>query len=369
MDFDFKAFIGDNLDAAGVIGGYVSISIISVTLITFFSSKRLKKSNKNIPKWAHPIMGALLGVIPGCGGTIVASSLYKNKKISFGGLLSAFITTLGEGSFVLLGASDEADVTANIKAFIIVNIVGFVLGIIAGSIVDVLGIKGNLNKTSTSSTAHQISHQKNHPFARIFVEKIGFILLLSIALFLAPGSIMALWGAGITGIEQLTVWACTALTLISIAYYLTHRFVLKEACHMDKHSNIKEALLDAVTDTSMVISYVFGGLIVANFLIDIVVGPDEFNAWMSSSAKLVVLLSALIGATPGCGGMIAVAVAYVSIPSFPIAALIAGSIATSGDGIFPLLAENKKDALFITLYSLIIALFAGYIALAVGVQL
>ena len=53
------------------------------------------------------------GVIPGCGGTIVASTLYNNNKLSFGGLLAAFITTLGEGSFVLLGASSEADVAAN----------------------------------------------------------------------------------------------------------------------------------------------------------------------------------------------------------------------------------------------------------------
>ena len=127
MYFDFWTFIWENLNAAGVIGGYVSISILGVSLITFYTSKNFNQSTQFIPTWSHPIFGALLGVIPGCGGTIVASSLYKNNKLSFGGLLASFITTLGEGSFVLLGASDEADVTLNLKAFLVVNLVGFII--------------------------------------------------------------------------------------------------------------------------------------------------------------------------------------------------------------------------------------------------
>ena len=91
-------------------------------------------------------------------------------------------------------------------------------------------------------------------------------------------------------------------------------------------------------------------------MIDVIVGPDQFKEWMSSSALLVVVIAGLIGATPGCGGMIAVAVAYISIQDFPIAALISGGIATSGDGIFPLLANTKKDALLITGISLVIAI-------------
>ena len=64
--------------------------------------------------------------------------------------------------------------------------------------------------------------------------------------------------------------------------------------------------------------------------------------------------------------MIAVAVAFITIPNFPIAALIAAGIATSGDGIFPLLAENKKDGLVVSGVGLIIALAVGYIALVIG---
>jgi hypothetical protein len=112
---------------------------------------------------------------------------------------------------------------------------------------------------------------------------------------------------------------------------------------------------------------VFIGLVVANFIIDVLVGPEKFESWMSSSSIVVVIIAAFIGATPGCGGMIAVAVAYITLPNFPMAALIAGAIATSGDGIFPLLAENKKDALLITGFSLALALVVGFVALALGI--
>ena len=116
----------------------------------------------------------------------------------------------------------------------------------------------------------------------------------------------------------------------------------------------------------MVVTYVFIGLFIANYIIDVLVGAEKFDSWMISSANVVILLAALIGVTPGCGGMIAVAVAFITIPNFPMAALIAAGIATSGDGIFPLIAENRKDGLIVTGMGLVIALCVGYIALMLG---
>ena len=178
---------------------------------------------------------------------------------------------------------------------------------------------------------------------------------------------MALWGGSIASFEQITIWLCVILTITSIIFYLTNRFILKRDCHTGSNSNIRNAMLEAITDISMVITYVFIGLIVANFFIDVVIGPEKFNNWMSSSKVSVVLIATLICASPGCGGMIAVAVAFITLPNFPMAALIAGAIATSGDGIFPLLAQNKKDALVITGYSVVVALGVGFTALALGI--
>ena len=65
MNFEFKAFLFENLEAAGCIAGYVSISIIGFALFTFYAKKRHKNFESQLgPKWAQPIVGAFLGAVP-----------------------------------------------------------------------------------------------------------------------------------------------------------------------------------------------------------------------------------------------------------------------------------------------------------------
>ena len=68
----------------------------------------------------------------------------------------------------------------------------------------------------------------------------------------------------------------------------------------------------------MVVTFVFVGLFISNFIIDIVVGAQTFDSWMASSSYTLILIAALIGLTPGCGGMISVSVAFIVIPNFPL---------------------------------------------------
>ena len=366
MEFNLKSFVLDNLEAAGAIGGYVSLSIIGFALISFLIQKRHDKLASQIgSKWTHPIIGSFLGAIPGCGATIVVASLYQKKKISFGGLFATFISTLGEGSFVLLGASNEADVAGNLKAYAIITIFGLIAGIIFGYLSDIFGFrsKSENKKKLTEDESFQI---KQNTLTGIFIQKLAFYSIIAMAIFLAPGSVMALWGGGIDAISSVTSWISVALTATCIIFYSLSRFVYKyHDCYSDS-VDMKSTILHAVLDVALVVTYVFIGLFVANYIIDILVGAEKFNVWMTSSAYVVILLAALIGVTPGCGGMIAVAVAFITIPNFPMAALIAAAIATSGDGIFPLLAENRKDGFIVSVVGLVVALFVGYIALALG---
>ena len=147
-----------------------------------------------------------------------------------------------------------------------------------------------------------------------------------------------------------------------------NEFIIKSNnCHCEE-DNFKSIMLHAVKDVSMVVTYVFIGLLIANYIIDIIVGPEIFEEWMKSSDYILILLAAIIGFIPGCGGMITVAAAYITINNFPIAALIAAAVATSGDGIFPLFAQNKKDGLIVSLFGLVVALIVGYFALVLGLN-
>ncbi|MAW21219.1 MAG: hypothetical protein CMD16_02345 [Flavobacteriales bacterium] len=367
MEFNLWSFILDNLEAAGAIGGYVSLSIIGFALISFATKTRHDNiANKIGPKWTHPIVGSLLGAIPGCGATIVVASLYKNNKISFGGLFATFISTLGEGSFVLLGASNEADVAGNLKAYITITIFGLIAGVIFGYLSDILGFRANSENNQPNYTDDQSFQAKQNSSASIFIEDFGFYAIIAMAIFLAPGSIMALWGGGIDAISNLTYWVAVSLTATCIIFYCVSVFIYTYHDCYSSYKNIKSTILHAILDVAMVVTYVFIGLFVANYIIDVLIGEDTFHSWMESSAYVVILLAALIGVTPGCGGMIAVAVAFITIPNFPMAALISAAIATSGDGLFPLLAQNRKDGLIVSGVGLVIALVVGYIALFLG---
>ena len=367
MNFNYFEFVLDNLEAAGAIAGYVSISIIGFAVISFFAKQRNGDIlNQLGPKKLQPIFGAFLGAIPGCGATIVIASLYKNNKISFGGLLAAFTSTLGEGSFVLLGASDEANVSGNLKAYFTITLFGIIAGIIFGYLFDIIGFKINNLILSKDEKKLTNNFSDKSSFSEFFVQKIGFKSILLMSLFLAPGSIMALWGGSIKSIENLTFWVSIIFSITCMIFYLVNKFSYKNHdCYSD-YNNLKSTLLHAVSDIAMVVTFVFVGLFISNFIIDIVVGAETFDSWMSSSSYALILISALIGLTPGCGGMISVAVAYIVIPNFPLSALITASIATSGDGIFPLLGDNKKAGLFVSLIGFVIALIVGYLSLFLG---
>ncbi|MBE50831.1 MAG: hypothetical protein CMP51_03980 [Flavobacteriales bacterium] len=365
---DFWLFILENLDAAGAIGGYVSLSILGFALMSFIVKKRYGKLAKHLgPKWTHPIIGSFLGAIPGCGATIVVSSLYKNKQISFGGLFASFISTLGEGSFVLLGASNEADVPGNLQAYVLITIFGLVTGIIFGYFADILGFRFVPKNIMDDQMENQIEQSSQNTLSSKFIEKIGYYTILLMAIFLAPGSIMALWGGGIDEIADLTFMVTVCFTLVCLFFYFMNKFIYRihESCC--DQNDIRSSMKHAIVDVSMVVTYVFIGLLVSNFIIDDLIGEDKFNLWMESSAVyVVILLSAIIGVMPGCGGMIVVASAFLATDSFPMAALIAASIATSGDGIFPLFAENSKDGFFVSFIGLMIAIVVGFISLFLG---
>ena len=368
MEINIFTFITDNLQAAGAIGGYVSISIIGFALINYFAKVKYKTvANKIGPFWMHPIIGSLFGAIPGCGATIVIASLFKNRKISFGGLCASFISTLGEGSFVLLGASSEAEVVGNLKAYLIITFFGLIAGIIFGYLCDFFKFRANYENEIITNLEVQSSKDIQNTSTNLFIEVYGFYALMLMIVFLTPGSFMALWGGSIDAISVLTDYVSIGFTLSCIIYFFINKFTYKNHNCYIEHTTYKSTVFHSIIDIVMVVTYVFIGLLAANYLIDVVIGVDRFDKLMNSSEHIVVFLAALIAVTPGCGGMIAVAVAFITIPNFPIAALIAAAIATSGDGIFPLFASNRNDAIIVSAFGFFIALIVGYLALYLGI--
>ena len=114
------------LDTAKLIP-YLFITFIIIELIEhkLNNEKILKKSNK-----FGPIIGGILGALPQCGISTMASNLYANRVITIGTLIAIFLSTSDEMLPMMISRS------ANIKTILGIIFTKVIIGIVLGLIID-----------------------------------------------------------------------------------------------------------------------------------------------------------------------------------------------------------------------------------------
>jgi len=116
-----------------------SIKLIPFLLITYIIMEYLEhkassKINKAIQKSGKfgPLVGGILGLLPQCGFSIMATNLYIGRIVTIGTLISIYLTTSDEMIPILI--SEQVPIITIIK----ILIVKFIIGIIAGFIIDLV---------------------------------------------------------------------------------------------------------------------------------------------------------------------------------------------------------------------------------------
>ncbi len=116
-----------------------SLKLLPYLFITFlilelFEHKLSNKTKKVLTKnkKVGPLFGALLGGLPQCGFSAMASSLFSSRVITLGTLIAVFLSTSDEMLPIML--SERADIT------LILKVIGFkvVVGMFFGFIIDFL---------------------------------------------------------------------------------------------------------------------------------------------------------------------------------------------------------------------------------------
>ena len=114
-----------------------SLKILPFLFITYLVMEVLEKkaggkTNLLLEKAgkAGPIAGGILGVIPQCGMSTVASNLYAGRIISVGTLIAIYLSTSDEMLPIMISRSVESAVIAKVLLFKVV------IAIIAGVMVD-----------------------------------------------------------------------------------------------------------------------------------------------------------------------------------------------------------------------------------------
>ena len=160
---------------------HVILSFIE-TPVSNFLIKRKKTS---------PIFGALFGLIPQCGTSVVAADLYTKRLITFGTLIAVFLSCSDEALLVLLSSWNE-------KTLAIFPLIGLKLaaGVLFGLLIDLIIRKQTLEEVDhieEEKECHEHHHENTPAHAHLIhplihaIKIFIYVFVINLALGLLIG--------------------------------------------------------------------------------------------------------------------------------------------------------------------------------------
>ena len=122
---------------------FLAVTVFVAAMVLLFSWLQYVTSGRFVEyirekKKLQPVIGALMGLTPGCGGAIVMMPMYARGYVTYGTVVATLIATLGDSAFVLIGA---AVTDSNfIAPLIAVHAISFFVGVTWGYLVDFVEI-------------------------------------------------------------------------------------------------------------------------------------------------------------------------------------------------------------------------------------
>ena len=333
-----EVLINSSSDAYIAVSAFVGLTLL---IFTFLERKNFNLQNilLNNSRLEIPIC-SFLGSIPGCGGAIMVMSLFTRGVVSFGAVLAALISTMGDAAFLLLATKPEA-------ALIILPVT-FVVGILSGYAVKPF-TKNFLNEKINKSIS--INDLPKNKTSNAFY-KFWFFLLI-------PGLVLGFLNAFNVDIA-FQIFEVDIILIFSFlaALFCVFLWVLNPLTDIQMASIHENTYRKVVDTTCFVTVWVIISFVLYE-LINISTNGAIFDA-LIFFGPFVPLIAILIGFIPGCGPQIMITSMYVS-GQIPMSAQIGNSISNDGDALFPAIAISAKAAIVATLYSAIPAIFVAYL--------
>lgn len=330
----------------------------------------------------QPVLGALLGLTPGCGGAIFIMPLFVKGSVSFGTVVATLIATAGDSAFLTIS---KVPLT-----FLAISAVSFVAAVLTGFLVDRAGL-GEKLRLGIKHMKPAVVHEKHdsaashsfeglHHIGHSEGDEIDILLhhtghgVTGLAqklthrffwVFWVLAAIGLVFGVGLLmGIESKYAYGIgVAGTLTSIAVTVLSRKFLRDDTHEEsehKLMSIREMFIHNAIETSFVGTWVFVAYAVYAFAAAAVGGDAVILSWMTSAGLASVFVGVLIGLIPGCGPQILFVSLYLK-GVLPFAAVVANAVSQDGDALFPLLAIDRRSAWYASLITTIPALAVGLI--------
>lgn len=359
-------------------------------------------------KKLQPVIGAILGLTPGCGGAIFVMPLFPRGIVSFGTVIATLLVTMGDSAFVLISVMP--------KQWILVSIISFFVAIGVGYLVDLTPIGDRLlekyqetqQKKAKARRAHEeidhgifesqtgISHDdwthighdegddidlalhhgsKGHQAVNTFAYKathrghVIYWVIISLGLVLG---IMDLFQVDLNTliIPNLGLIFGVVGTAVSVGLMILGKKFIADDNHEEaemKLASLKETFIHNAQETAFVGTWVFVAYFVYELFV-LLLGSGSYLAgeiaitnFLSQTGLMAVIIGTLVGVIPGCGPQI-IFVTLFTRGLVPFSALLANALSQDGDALFPLIAIDKRSAVWATIVNTIPALLVGLLA-------
>ncbi len=263
---------------------------------------------------AGPVLGAVLGVVPQCGFSAAASTLYAGRVITVGTLVAVLLSTSDEMIPIFLAAQVPISTMAAILGAKVV------VGIVAGLILD--GVLRALRRPEEHLRIHELC-QRDHCHCNGECH------------------------------------ACEENP--ELAYSAEH----DEEHHHD-HAGAS-IVKSALRHTLHVTVFIFVVTLLLNVVLE-TVGEEALAQILGANTMLSVFVSAIVGLIPNCAASVVIAELYVE-GVLGAGAMFAGLLVSAGVGLLVLFRANRrpKQNLTIVAILLIVGVAAGFVVSVAGI--
>lgn len=360
---DFVDLFLDVLRNSFLITGLVITMMLMIEFINIHSGGRLfSKLLKH--RFGQVVLGAGLGIIPGCVGGFAAVSMYSHKLLSFGALIAMMIATSGDEAFVMLAMIP--------KNALILCAALFVVAVLVGWIVDLLTKKGSKDTYCDEGfQLHDEYHHGNPVHEKSTLRNLRHASAERIALLLGVVIFIIALAFGLLEHdhehEHEAVETASHLNIfdeywINLFFALLSLFVVWFIATANEHV-IKEHLWDHVIRKHFlpIFLWTFGALLV----IELGLHYLNMESWINSNIPWMILLAVLVGIIPESGPHLLFVTLFAS-GMVPFSVLLASSISQDGHASLPLLAESKRSFAKAKLINALVAAIAGYGCYLIG---
>ena len=376
-------------DAFLAVTVFVAAMVLLFSWLQYITAGKFVDAIRANKRW-QPVIGALMGITPGCGGAIVMMPMYARGYVTYGTVIATLIATLGDAAFVLIGAAVTD--SSFIAPVIAVHLISFIVGVAWGYLVDGLKITprnplGKFGPTfkddnppenfleSDDVESHEIIDDLGREEAggwRYFLLHQGYTVWWMVtAIGLIFAVLLLVWSAQDADfnleisynpltLHGFITWIGLLGTSLSVILYISQKNWIRddtEASIGDKLYSMRETMIHSASETAFVTFWVMAAYLVFEFSM-LFSGMTEADLARYGDGLIAVVLAAFIGLIPGCGPQIIAITAYTKdLLSFP--ALTANAISQDGDALFPLLVRHRAASLWATIHTTIPAIIVG----------